>query len=145
IYLSDFSSSSNEIGYLQLKGETDIIMADKDTYTESGYVVVNSDGEELTDVSVTVNNPLSSLSKPYPVGKYKIEYILSYDGVVVHKLYRNIEIVKLDADFDYTGGEQVFIVQKTGQYKLEVWGAQGGYRSKASNAGKGGYSYGTIN
>ena len=28
--------------------------------------------------------------------------------------------------FDYTGGEQVFTVPKTGTYKIETWGAQGG-------------------
>lgn len=31
-----------------------------------------------------------------------------------------------------------------GVYKLEVWGAEGGYRSSASYAGKGGYSVGTL-
>ena len=31
-----------------------------------------------------------------------------------------------------------------GTYKLEVWGAQGGYRSSTTYGGKGGYSYGTI-
>jgi len=51
-------------------------------------------------------------------------------------------------NFDYTGGEQTFIVPKTGTYKLETWGAQGGswYDSCNSNAehagGYGGYSVG---
>ena len=31
-----------------------------------------------------------------------------------------------------------------GRYKLEVWGAQGGYRSNATCGGKGGYSVGTL-
>lgn len=31
-----------------------------------------------------------------------------------------------------------------GRYKLEVWGAQGGYRSSAAYGGKGGYSVGTL-
>ena len=31
-----------------------------------------------------------------------------------------------------------------GRYKLEVWGAQGGYRSSATYGGKGGYSVGTL-
>ena len=29
-------------------------------------------------------------------------------------------------NFDYTGGEQTFIVPKTGKYKIELWGASGG-------------------
>ena len=45
--------------------------------------------------------------------------------------------------YDYTGGEQTFTVPVTGTYKLETWGAQGGY-AKSSDilSGYGGYSVG---
>lgn len=46
--------------------------------------------------------------------------------------------------FDYTGNQQVFTAPANGLYKLQVWGAQGGYRSNSSYGGKGGYSEGTI-
>ena len=46
-------------------------------------------------------------------------------------------------NYDYTGAVQSVILPK-GVYKLEVWGAQGGYRSSSSYGGKGGYSVGTI-
>ncbi len=49
-------------------------------------------------------------------------------------------------DFDYTGGEQEFIPDCAGSYKLEVWGAQGGVfddRQK-SNGGLGGYAVGKV-
>lgn len=46
-------------------------------------------------------------------------------------------------EFDYTGSVQKTVLQ-AGQYKLECWGAMGGYRSSADYAGKGGYSVGTI-
>ena len=46
-------------------------------------------------------------------------------------------------DFDYTGAVQSITLPQ-GTYKLECWGAQGGYRSSASYGGKGGYSKGTI-
>jgi len=42
--------------------------------------------------------------------------------------------------FGYSGTYQSFVVPITGAYKLEVWGAQGGY-----NGGLGGYSVGNIN
>ena len=50
--------------------------------------------------------------------------------------------------FNYTGTEQVFTVPKTGTYKLETWGAQGG-KSIMNGAyqdigGYGGYSIGFI-
>ena len=47
-------------------------------------------------------------------------------------------------NFSYTGAVQTYRVLKNGNYKLQVWGAQGGYRSSSSYAGKGGYSIGTI-
>ena len=145
IYLTDFSADSNEYGYLQLKGGYDIEIPGNKEYTETGYMVVNADGEEITNGTVTVNNPLSSLSLPYPEGTYEIEYLLAFDGQVVHKTYRNVNVINLDVEFDYTGDYQIFTAKKTGQYKLEVWGAEGGYRSSTSYSGKGGYSYGTIN
>ena len=43
-------------------------------------------------------------------------------------------------NFAYTGNYQTWTVPVTGTYKLEVWGAQGGY----SNGGKGGYSVGNM-
>lgn len=46
-------------------------------------------------------------------------------------------------NFDYTGAVQTVTLPK-GIYKLECWGAQGGYRSKTTYGGKGGYSVGTL-
>ncbi|WP_084608559.1 fimbrillin family protein [Xylanibacter oryzae] len=48
------------------------------------------------------------------------------------------------AAFDYTGGVQTYTVPLTGTYKLEVWGAEGGYNTTSLNGGKGGYSFGNI-
>ena len=47
-------------------------------------------------------------------------------------------------DFDYTGDEQMFVAPKTGTYKLETWGAQGGSANKMYYGGYGGYSVGKI-
>lgn len=46
-------------------------------------------------------------------------------------------------NYDYTGGMQS-IMLPPGSYKLECWGAQGGYRSSATYGGKGGYSVGEL-
>lgn len=51
-------------------------------------------------------------------------------------------------NYDYTGYEQIFIVPKTGTYKIELWGAEGGKRigsDVTDSGGKGGYTSGTIN
>ena len=46
-------------------------------------------------------------------------------------------------NFEYTGDVQTITLPK-GKYKLECWGAQGGYRSSSDKGGKGGYSVGTL-
>ena len=47
-------------------------------------------------------------------------------------------------EYDYTGEEQIFTVPKTGTYKLEVWGAQGGNYNLLKLGGYGAYSVGNI-
>ena len=47
-------------------------------------------------------------------------------------------------DFDYTGDIDKFNVSCTGNYKLEVWGAQGGAAPGKYQGGYGAYSVGTI-
>lgn len=46
-------------------------------------------------------------------------------------------------NYPYTGAA-VEATLPAGRYKLEVWGAQGGYRSSSSYGGKGGYAVGTL-
>lgn len=46
-------------------------------------------------------------------------------------------------NFSYTGSVQTVNLPK-GEYALEVWGAQGGYRSSSTYGGKGGKSYGIL-
>lgn len=46
-------------------------------------------------------------------------------------------------NYPYTGAA-VETDLPAGRYKLEVWGAQGGYRSSSSYGGKGGYAVGTL-
>jgi len=50
-------------------------------------------------------------------------------------------------DFKYTAGSQTFTVPKTGKYKIEAWGAQGGsldIYNNNRNGGKGSYTSGEI-
>ena len=48
-------------------------------------------------------------------------------------------------NYAYTGHTEVLpLLSNVDSVKMEVWGAQGGYRSNSSYAGKGGYAYGTL-
>lgn len=46
-------------------------------------------------------------------------------------------------EFNYTGDYQVFVVPRSGVYRLETWGAQGAGRGSAAG-GSGGYSKGEV-
>ena len=47
-------------------------------------------------------------------------------------------------NYPYTGDYQTFTVPRTGYYKLEVWGASGGYTNDNRRGGYGGYSHGEM-
>ena len=46
--------------------------------------------------------------------------------------------------YAYTGGSQSFVASRTGMYKLEAWGAQGGSYSSSVVGGKGAYTMGLL-
>ena len=50
----------------------------------------------------------------------------------------------LPLEYNYTGAVQTLKVTCAGSYKLEVWGAEGGYRTNNTMSGKGGYSTGIV-
>ena len=91
--------------------------------------------------------------------KVRLEYeydVNSYTQLNDISLYFRVNYKKTDIqdstynakvwDFDSKAEEDTFIVPKTGTYKLEVWGAQGGYSytTKYYPGGYGGYSTGKI-
>lgn len=77
-------------------------------------------------------------------GTYKITYkALVNDKEITNErtiIVKDAEPVK----YDYTGAVQNFSVTQPGTYKLEAWGAQGGYRSSSTYGGKGGYATGIV-
>ena len=55
--------------------------------------------------------------------------------------------IGISFNFDYTGSYQTFTVPVTGEYKVELWGAQGGTSNSNTSYGQGGlggYTAGTI-
>lgn len=50
----------------------------------------------------------------------------------------------VSTSYSYYGNYQTYTVSSDGSYQLEVWGAEGGYRSSNSYSGKGGYAKGTV-
>lgn len=110
----------------------------------------------LSDITVTDNSgevlvPKIENSFGTYTGNYTIKYIVKdSSGNEAIKLrtinVRNCSsLIGSQYVFDYTGSAQTFLASCPGKYKLEVWGAEGGYRSNTTYAGKGGYASGTLN
>lgn len=141
LYLPGFNDYDGKYGYLQLNGARNLVIDSLEKYNESGYKVFDSNGEEISDANVRVNNPFANMEIPYQTGVYKIEYSLIYEDVAIETLYRYVTVTDATINFDYTGSEQVFTAEYSGYYKLEAWGAQGGNNAKG---GKGAYTSGII-
>ena len=138
----------------------------RETEYEMYYQILSSLTEEEKE-NITVNC-IENESKNLPIGIIRaaelkeiviivenqntVEVILEIGcqgGLVGRELVlKQGESIPVVTNFAYTGAEQVFIANKTGKYKLEVWGAQGGghytYSSKSCFGGYGAYSTGII-
>ena len=78
--------------------------------------------------------------------KFTIKFILAF--ALIFFFACPFMITKVNAagptyEFEYSGDYQTFVVPRSGIYKLETWGAQGGDRG-ANNGGKGGYTTGEV-
>ena len=94
----------------------------------------NEDSTKTISVQCKSINPTEKCSKEND-GYARITYVNSNDNTNIYK-------------YDYFNDIETFVVPKTGRYKLEVWGAQGGdgktsmdYNQKG---GYGGYSKGEV-
>jgi len=140
--------------YVVNAGTIDAVL---DTFT----VTIPSEVQNYLNYSLTYyngTNPTSGdlLRKGTNIPlKLHVEYKYDLDNfipletstVTVSMSYKQPQSVdnKYVWNFDYQGAEQTFTVPKTGTYKLEVWGAQGGSISESFQGGYGGYSIGHIN
>lgn len=77
-----------------------------------------------------------------PTKEWMDENVPFFEGtknIILNLSLRNGDVLNCP----YSGAGAGIGLRK-GTYKLEVWGAQGGYRSSATYGGKGGYSVGTV-
>lgn len=79
--------------------------------------------------------------------KYDVENFYSGEAISPTITFKYIQPQSSNTtvwNYEYSGTEQYFIVPKTGTYKLEVWGSQGGVYDASIYGGYGGYSTGKI-
>ena len=115
---------------------------------DNGFLIV-------TDLNKKINISGKKPSSGYAVmSNYEVSTAcLQYDSFKIE--YSNGELskpesgkcegLKLEYAYEYTGNYETLNVLASGPYKIQVWGAQGGYRTTAANGGMGGYSEGIIN
>ncbi len=129
------------------------------------YITKNNTNKisELIDnnmLAFTIDGENSSFM-PKKSSGYKVKSITckNNSNVVWDNDNWEIEVIKLESEdtcvidfttetnfeYAYTGNVQTFTAPTSGEYTLEVWGAQGGYANETYTGGYGGYSTGTIN
>lgn len=79
--------------------------------------------------------------------KYDIDELINVNNldmiISINFIQPRVGLVET-LDYEYNGKEQYFIVPKSGTYKLEAWGAQGGNSTTTYIGGYGAYSFGNI-
>ena len=88
---------------------------------------------ELIDASI------GNIVEPHTEKTFKVKFTNNVTVVEEDDVYQTLTYT-----FDYTGGEQEFVVPFDGDYTLEVWGAQGGTTNENYIGGYGAYAKGTI-
>lgn len=116
-------------------------------YNKCKYMINNSStklGEnEALYTTGTLSGGSASLKKVMAGGTYYVHVLVTDKVGNKNEIVSSSVVVDSVLNYAYTGSSQN-VELLPGKYKLEVWGAQGGYRSSTSYAGKGGYSVGTI-
>ncbi|MDE6285145.1 MAG: cadherin-like beta sandwich domain-containing protein, partial [Bacilli bacterium] len=109
---------------------------------------------DVTSLSMTVT-PESGVTytiqgNDLKVGKNAVTIVASKTGSEsttytfnVTRAFKSVATI-VNSTYSYTGSYQTFTAPYTTDYKLEVWGAQGGYRTTAAMGGYGGYARGTV-
>lgn len=137
---------------LDLNGKT--LTTSVDNYViknEGSLKIIDSDYDERLDINERYKEEQAALFRDaierYTSDKEKYEeYAGLCDGCEPSEEYKLDQ--SLMKEIDYTGTEEEYVITASGDYKLEVWGAQGGTttsnQSTIASGGYGGYSKGEI-
>ncbi len=101
--------------------------------------IIEARSKGVGKINVTLKqNPLEEMSITFSC-TLKVEAI-ERESIIVDEIAPT-EIQTWE--FDYTGSEQEFIVPRSGEYKIELWGASG-YETDSIKGGSGAYTAGNI-
>ena len=126
----------------RLVQDFDFQLPTKYTFGISGVTVVCKDGENVV-----------TSTKNLEIGSHEIVCNIETGAGINKTVSKNVVIIEAEdgdiTNYDYTGDEQTYTINKTGLYQLETWGASGGCslnnnKEYCNDIGYGGYSVGTV-
>ena len=126
------------------------------TTTANDYVIKNSGNLTIIDSKYQKDTEKYQAEYEAKQAQYNSEYeeqMKEYNAAekeyqeALKEYYKKLEEYTASLsviDYDYTGGEQVYVVPEDGVYILETWGASGGDVDSSNKGGYGGYSIGKV-
>jgi hypothetical protein len=135
IVSSNVFNLDNIAPVITLNGTSPFTIGVGSTYNDAGATATDDNSGISGNVTATSN------VNPSVPGTYTVTYNISdLAGNAATTVNRTVNVVISEFAYNYTGNVQTFTAPVAGNYKLEVWGAQGGGAS--NNGGLGGYSAG---
>lgn len=143
---SDYTDSSDKQNVMASNNFTGSNKPYK-TSTANRYIQVVKPGTAYSySAADQANSPRSAWGSA-TLGKACSIKVLSAAGVKTQPITTDAEFYYLARVYTYTGSVVRFTAPVSGQYKMECWGAQGGYtvyNNKYGYGGKGGYAVGNF-
>lgn len=109
--------------------------------TEGFGVKVPTSYDDLDESDIVSGLKSSDIRTDRTVGTRDYTYVFNADCSSGEK---RGACSALPLEFNYTGNVQSLKITCAGSYNLEIWGAEGGYRTNQNYSGKGGYSHGVV-
>lgn len=132
-----------EAPILTLLGSSTMVIDKNSSYADAGATAIDDkDGDITSNIEMisTVNTSIE--------GEYNVTYNVSDTlGNAATPITRTVYVMEFDYAFNYTGAPQTWTAPRTGTYKIELWGAEGGMidgYDPSFAAGKGSYTKGEI-
>jgi prepilin-type N-terminal cleavage/methylation domain-containing protein len=123
---------------ITILGSNPITLYVGETYIDAGSTATDDvDGNVTSKITTTSNVSTTT------VGTYTVTYTVKDNANNTATKTRTVNVLTNVFTYSYAGNYQTFIAPKTGNYKIELWGAQGGDYLTIPG-GRGGYTRGTI-
>lgn len=120
---------------ISILGDNPKYMGNGYTYNDASATALDSVDGDLTSDIVTTGTV-----NPNVIGTYTITYTVSDVAGNIATATRTVNVVQAEYTFSYNGDFQTFTAPAPGNYKIELWGAQGA----GTYGAKGAYVKGNI-